>query len=384
VLLWVTFGVLMIKQTKLYIVLSVLLVCIYAPVNAQFFKRLLAPDTSKTVPKKHKLLGIPVISRAPETDWAFGFAGTWFFRADMRDSTVRTSNLQFISLYTLRNQFVAELEGTFILPGERFYIKMHNSFSRYPYSFWGIGNNTPNSNKERFSFQQFHVNPTLMARIKPRLFAGLVVDVQKFYKVEYTADGVFDQQNVPGRYGSLISGAGLMFLYDTRDNLYNARKGFYSQFSYINYNKLIGSEYPFSQYILDIRKYFVLYKKHTLALQAYNEYNGPGDVPFRNLARMGGDNRMRGYFSGRYTDKAHMAYQVEYRYPIWWRFSGTLFAATGQVAPSLKAYRIDAFKFAYGFGLRFMANRAERINLRFDYGFVKGGGGYYFTISEAF
>ncbi len=169
-----------------------------------------------------------------------------------------------------------------------------------------------------------------------------------------------------------------------RDNLYNAYRGWYALLSVLHYNKAIGSGYNYTQYILDVRKYFKLYKTHIIALQAYYEYNGPGDVPFRNLARMGGPERMRGYYSGRYTDKAHMCYQFEYRFPIFWRIGGTAFASAGQVANEIKNFKLNEFKYSYGFGLRFMANRAERINLRVDFGFRKGGGDYYFTIAEAF
>lgn len=373
----------MFKQIRPFFVAAFLTLSINSA-QAQFYKKFFAPPDSAVKQKRHRVLGLPVVSRSPETDWAFGFAGTWFFKTDMKDSTTRTSNLQLISIYTLRKQFVAQVDGNFVLPGERFYIKLHSSFSRYPDRFWGIGNNTPNSNMERFSFQQFHINPLLMVKIKPRFFVGLDFDMQKFYKLEYPAGGLFETQHIPGRYGSFISGAGLLVLYDNRDNFYNAYKGWYAQFININYGKWMGSQYTYSQYIFDVRKYFKLYKSHVIALQGYFEYNGPGEVPFRNLARMGGPERMRGYFSGRYSDKAHMCYQAEYRFPIWWRIGGTAFASAGQVADKIKNFKLNEFKYTYGFGLRFMANRAERINLRVDFGFRKGGGDYYFTIAEAF
>lgn len=374
----------MIKQIKAVFVLTATLLFLVTPASGQLLKRFFGPPDTTASAKRHKILAIPVLSRAPETDWTFGGAGTWLFKTSHRDSFLRASNVQLIGIYTLRKQYVGQLDANIVFPGEKWYLKMHASLSRFPDRFWGIGNNMPDGNAERFSFDQYHINPMLMRRIKHKLFAGIIYDFQKIYHVKYIPGGIFDQQQLPGRYGSLISGAGAMILLDSRDNLYNAFKGWYVQFTSIFYNKAFGSGFTYNQLILDTRKYIKFYRKHVLALQAYFEYNGPGTAPFRNIARMGGPERMRGYYSGRFTDRAHMCYQAEYRFPIWWRFGGTVFASLGEVAPSFNKMSIPGLKYSYGAGLRFAANRLERINFRFDYGFRKGGGDYYFTVAEAF
>ncbi len=375
----------MIKQLRAVFVLTATLIFLTPSANAQLLKRFFGPpDNTTAKTKRHKILAIPVISRAPETDWTFGAAGTWLFKTSSKDTLLRTSNLQLIGIYTLRKQYVGQLDANIVFPRERWYLKMHASLSRFPDTFWGVGNNMPDNNKEGYAFSQYHINPTLMRMIRPKLFAGLIFDLQKFYNISYTPSGIFDQQQLPGRRGSLISGTGVTFLLDSRDNLYNAYKGWYTQFTSIFYGKAFGSQFTYNQLIIDTRKYINVYRKHVLALQAYFEYNGPGTAPFRNLARMGGPERMRGYYSGRFTDRAHMCYQAEYRFPIWWRFGATVFAALGEVAPSFGKMSINGLKYTYGAGLRFAANRMERINFRFDYGFRKGGGDYYFTVAEAF
>lgn len=374
----------MIKQTKAVFVLAAALFLFVNPTYAQLLKKFFGPPEQNATAKRHKILAIPVISRAPETDWTFGAAGTWLFKTAHHDSLLRTSNVQLIGIYTLRKQYVGQLDANIVFPGEKWYLKMHASASRFPDRFWGVGNNMPASNEERFAFNQYHVNPMLMRKIKPKFFGGLIYDMQKYYNVEYTPGGIFDQQQLDGRKGSFISGLGGMLLFDSRDNLYNAYKGWYVQFTSIFYGKAWGSQYTYNQLILDTRKYIKFYKNHVVALQAYFEYNGPGAAPFRNLARMGGAERMRGYYTGRFTDKAHACLQAEYRFPIWWRFGATVFGSLGEVAPSFGKMSIKGIKYSFGAGLRFAANRLERINFRFDYGFVKGGSDYYFTVSEAF
>lgn len=374
----------MIKQIKAVFVLIATLLFFVSPAKAQLLKKFFGPPTVPDKSKKHKILAIPVLSRAPETDWTFGAAGTWLFKTSHADSLLRASNVQLIGIYTLRKQYVGQLDANIVFPGEKWYLKMHASLSRFPDRYWGIGNNMPDENAERFSFDQYHINPMLMRRIRGKFFAGAIYDFQKIYHVKYTPGGIFDQQQLAGRYGSLISGAGITVLLDSRDNLYNAYKGWYAQLTSIFYGKAWGSQYTYNQIILDTRKYFRVYKNHVFALQAYFEYNGPGTAPFRNIARMGGPERMRGYYSGRFTDKAHMCYQAEYRFPVWWRFGATVFASLGEVAPSFGKMSMKGLKYSYGAGIRFAANRLERINFRFDYGFVKGGSDYYFTVAEAF
>lgn len=374
----------MIKQIKAVFVLTVILLFLNPTAEAQLIKRFFGRPDSTAKSKRNKILAIPVVSRAPETDWTFGAAGTWLFKTSHKDTLLRTSNVQLIGIYTLRKQYVGQLDANIVFPREKWYLRVHGSASRFPDSFWGVGNEMPERNKERYTFDQYHINPTLMRMLRPKLFAGLVYDFQRYYNIHYTPDGIFDQQQLPGRNGSLISGAGVTILLDSRDNLYNAYKGWYVQLLSLFYGKALGSGFTYNQFILDTRKYIKVYRRHVVALQAYFEYNGPGAAPFRNLARMGGPERMRGYYSGRFTDRSHICFQAEYRFPIWWRFGGTAFASLGEVAPSFNKMSLPGLKYTYGFGLRFAANRVERINFRFDYGFRKGGGDYYFTVAEAF
>jgi hypothetical protein len=71
-------------------------------------------------------------------------------------------------------------------------------------------------------------------------------------------------------------------------------------------------------------------RKSVLALQAVATMTA-GDVPFYMLAQLGGPNVMRGDYEGRYRDRELLAVQLEYRFPILWRFGGTAFAGIGMV-----------------------------------------------------
>jgi hypothetical protein len=94
---------------------------------------------------------------------------------------------------------------------------------------------------------------------------------------------------------------------------------------------------------------------------------------------------MRGYYLGRYRDKNMIAIQAEYRWlPAIWRFGIVGFAGFGDVADKISRFDFGGFEYSYGFGLRFLLNPEQKINLRLDFGFGKGTSGIYFTAGEAF
>jgi hypothetical protein len=94
----------------------------------------------------------------------------------------------------------------------------------------------------------------------------------------------------------------------------------------------------------------------------------------------------RGYFGGRFRDKVMSLAQVEYRFPIIWRFGGVVFAGTGNVASSVDKFDFTNLKTGIGAGLRFSLVPEERINLRIDvgYGFATQTLYPYISFTEAF
>ena len=93
---------------------------------------------------------------------------------------------------------------------------------------------------------------------------------------------------------------------------------------------------------------------------------------------------MRGYYDGRYRDRHLLAFQAEYRLPVWGKFGLVGFAGLGRVAPTLGGLDFSGLKYSAGFGLRFKIAPREGANLRIDWAFGQGTSGVYFTAGEAF
>jgi len=102
------------------------------------------------------------------------------------------------------------------------------------------------------------------------------------------------------------------------------------------------------------------------------------------MPELASSNALRGYLRGRFRDKQALSFELEYRFPIVWRFGGAAFAGVGQVAPELTDMRFDRFHVAGGAGIRFALVPEERINLRLDVAAAPDGVHPYFAPGEAY
>jgi len=100
---------------------------------------------------------------------------------------------------------------------------------------------------------------------------------------------------------------------------------------------------------------------------------------------MGGDLNARGYFFGRYRDKNLTTVQVEGRIDLFWRLDLALFGGVSSVYHSFETLNQSRLAPNYGFGIRFLTDKTEKVNLRFDYGLgIDGSSGFYVSFGEAF
>jgi len=156
------------------------------------------------------------------------------------------------------------------------------------------------------------------------------------------------------------------------------------QFWFDHFMNFLGSDYQYTNYVLDLRRFFRIHNEQVLALQAYGIFTA-GEVPLRSLATLGGANSMRGYYAGRFRDKNQGVLQAEYRVPVIGRLGAVGFAGIGNVGSELKDIDFQCLKYSYGGGLRVALNKAEKLNLRLDYGLAGGASrGFYLQLGEAF
>ena len=329
---------------------------------------------------------LPLIARSIETDWSVGLAGSFTFRFNKRDTVTRTSNTQALALYSLRKQFIAAVNGTTYFPGERIILNYQLSYSSFPDKFWGVGKQAPDENEEPYSFKQYYVYLHAQRKIQYRVFGGLLYEYQRLLNIDYQPGGLFDQLSVPGRTPYHISGAGLSLTYDSRNNAFAPDRGGFLQVYFNHFAPIFGSDFQYTNYVVDFRRFIQTYRQHVLAIQAYGFFNSR-DTPLRSLASFGGSNSMRGFYDGRYRSKDQVVAQVEYRVPLFWRLGAVGFFGIGNVGDHISDLNLRDLKYSTGGGVRLALNRKERLNLRIDYGWGLGqstSNGLYFQLGEAF
>lgn len=336
-----------------------------------------------------KWFPLPVVSYNTQTDWLFGITKFNSFKLGKHaknDTTVPTSTVTGLAYYTLNNQFkfVANSDLFFGHTGWRNYNQL--IILSFPSFYYGIGNDTKLEDECLVTFNKKEFSNAFGYNIYKKIYLSFVYRFKNYTTIEYVNNSDSLCPNLDPDISSnegIQSGVGLMLYYEGRDNNINAHRGTFFTASFVDYHQNFGSHFNFSYFLVDYRKYFPLSEKLTLATQFYSEINF-GDVPVQSLALMGGSEKMRGLYEGRYRDKLMTVAQAEIRFPIYWIISGVAFGGLGEVSPDFNSYKMDGIHWAAGAGLRLMVDSEHKANIRFDYGISADQHFFFFGFGEAF
>ena len=329
-----------------------------------------------------RIFPLPVIGYAPETKIVGGLAVIGLVRRLGGDSADRPSSVSASATYTQLDQATVGAGGEYWSPGNVWRLAGEAYFARFPYRFYGIGGDTPDTLEERYTPLTYGGAVDVRRLVRANLYVGGTYDVQHTEMRKVERGGLLDRGTIVGSDGGLVSAAGVVTNWDTRDNLFWPSRGSYVQLGASRADGVIGSDFDFTRVTFDARRYLSIGRTRVLAVQGLVT-QASGDVPFDRLAQLGG-NVLRGYLQGRYRDNALAAAQVEFRTPVWRRLGAAVFAGIGEVAPHLSDFDGGDVKSAGGFGLRYALSKEDRLNLRFDIGVGQNSSGTYVTLGEAF
>jgi outer membrane protein assembly factor BamA len=325
---------------------------------------------------------LPVVFLTPETSWGFGaFAFlSWRFEDESKDS--RPSQIQLGGAYTLEDQILAYLPFQLWWNEERYSVFGELGWYRYNYFFFGIGNDQPQDFQELYGVDYPRIRLTAMKEVSQDFYIGGRFILDDFTITELDPEGQLANSTIMGNEGGLNTGFGILLNFDSRDNYFESYKGGYAEFTVDRHGGYIGSDFDYTRFRLDLRKFFEFTPKDHLATRFFSE-SIAGEAPFISQALLGGTRLMRGFYEGRYRDDNSAVVQAEYRRDLFWRFGVVAFAATGAVAPKYGQLSLNYLRYTYGAGLRFAIDPEDRINIRLDMG-VGEEPNFYLTIGEAF
>ncbi len=334
--------------------------------------------------RKSSLIPIPIIYYTPETRLAGGLATLYAFRMRGQTDEERPSQVQLGLAYTQEKQVLIYLPFQIFFNKETWQANGELGYYRYVYQFFGVGNETEKSDEETYSVNFPRVRLNVLRLVAPHHYLGLRYWWDDYNITKLADDGQLIQNGITGSRGGVVSGAGLLWNFDSRDQIFYPTKGFWTEAEIFANAKAIGSDFNFTRFSLDAVGYFSKTTKNVLALNAWLVFT-QGDVPFQQLAFIGGPKKMRGYFEGRLRDKNLWMLQAEYRRELFGRFGAVAFGGMGAVSPGAGDLFRQKAHFTYGAGIRFMLSKNDHINLRLDVaGNEKGEFFPYLTVREAF
>ncbi len=326
---------------------------------------------------------------APETSWEFGLSTLYVYYAN-RDTTNRLSEISGFSFFTLENQYGFWFDHALYSDKNKWFFLGRNRYQSFPLLYYGIGPDAQSEYISRVDANFLLLKERVLRQIEGSLYGGLELDLESLHRVNIVpAEGeVLDSAQLPlGYEGSTNFGIGLGLIYDDRHNVLNVRHGNFAELAFLRYDETWGSDFNFTSIILDTRLYRPVNKRDVFATQLFGQFTTSGEAPFNQLALMGGESLMRGYYLGRYRDNNLIAAQVEYRmlpFPFAKRWGAAAFLSSGTVFPNFDQLALNEFVVAGGAGIRFLLFPQKDIYTRLDVAFTGEGVGFYFFIGESF
>lgn len=319
----------------------------------------------------------------PELGLGIGTAVVGMYRPDPNDTVSQNSTLTLSGYFSSTGAFGVTLQNYAFFAEDDWRFFLNGALSNTPTYFWGQGFTAGDndSQKQQYTAQVLDLRPTLYRRLDPNVYFGVgwtlnaqhagEIDDNDPPNIQQTADGA-----------SILSlGGSVELSWDDRDFVPNPRRGQYASVRYTRFTPQTGSDTRFDQYQLHYSRYHSLDDNNVLAWELDGAFT-QGDVPWSMMPLLGSNQRMRGYYEGRYRDKNVVSGQLEYRRKLDWRHGVVAWLGAGTMGPSFHALDDGRWLPSAGIGYRFEFK--PRVNVRLDYGIGKGSNGFYFQVGEAF
>ncbi len=170
--------------------------------------------------------------------------------------------------------------------------------------------------------------------------------------------------------------------HDTRNHPINPTSGDLTRLSFETAPSFLGGD-EFIKYGIDTRNYFPGFRdEHAWALRLKSGFGLGDDIPTNEQYRLGGAQTLRGYRDFSFRGDNVFLMNLEYRFPIYDRLSGVVFADSGNTWDDIGKLDFSEFNSSVGVGARINTPIGQ---LRLDYGFNEDGEGMpHFSIGQAF
>ena len=318
-------------------------------------------------------------SYSKNTSLGIGLLAAGLYRVDRTDSVTVPSDVSLFVNASITGYYAVGVSGNTLFDRGNQRVFYTLMFSSAPTSVWGIGDDAGRYNPEStFSEKRYTIEANYLHRVVSKLYVGGVFSFDYVRGLKFTQPAYLNGEKE--RYTA--TGIGAIVEFDSRDFIPNPYRGVYVSLKEQFFPKGLGNcGKSLWRTTFTADYYQRLWKGGILATDLYAIFNSEG-TPWPMLARMGGSQRMRGYYQGRYTDNDMITFQMELRQRIWRRIGCTVWGGAGNVFPSIERFDWSHTLPNYGVGLRWEFKK--QVNVRIDYGMGKNTSGFMLNINEAF
>lgn len=347
-----------------------------------FFKKFLDyfNDANKTSQNKKfdfSILGGPHYST--DTKLRIGIVAAGLYRTEPGDTLLPPSNISLYGDVSTVGFYMLGVRGTHLFPADKYRFNYNLYFYSFPSLYWGQGydNGSDSGNESRYNRFQAQVKMDFMCRLARNFYIGPVAIFDYVHGHNMEKPELWNGMSLRTSNISL----GFSVLYDSRDFLTNAYRGFYMRLDQRFSPEFLGNKYAFVSTEFTANYYHKVWNGGILAGQ-YHTLLNYGNPPWGLMATLGSSYAMRGYYEGRYRDKCAMDAQLELRQHVWRRNGVAVWIGAGTIFPDFSGFKAKHILPNYGVGYRWEFKK--RVNVRLDLGFGKHQTGFIFNINEAF
>jgi hypothetical protein len=368
------------------------------------------------------LLLLPTFSANPTNGVMLGATGTLSWYSGPKTSTLLSSSTARI-VYTTKSQLMTYVKSNIYTKNDKFFLEGDWRFYLYTLPTYGLGTSAPDTTfVPNFDFNEvdhagggggypmdynfviFH--QIVNRKIIDNLYVGLGYHLETYWNIrdnllnldtipiQATPHWVYSNQFGFDSSAYTNSGVSINFMFDSRDNLINAYKGYYFKLNYRMNPTFLGSSRDNTELFFEFKTYVGLSKKiprHLIAFWLWGNFQMSGRMPYYALMSLGDDQKAtsgRGYIAGRFRGENILYGEMEYRFPILkcvQTLGGVIFVNATTASSDLKGEKLfDYVRPAAGVGLRILVNKDVRLNLTIDYAIGWNSQGIYFGSPDAF
>src|SRR5690606_16479938 len=139
--------------------------------QSKFVQRLIS--SKKDSSRAGRFMFFPVMGYSQETGLEYGLSGTYNFYVQKADTAIRTSSINAFATLTTKHQSNLKLTTDIWSSKNKYHYIGEVKYRDFPFSFYGIGDNTLAKDKDLLLQKLFRLNLEVEKRLLKNYYTGL-------------------------------------------------------------------------------------------------------------------------------------------------------------------------------------------------------------------